>query len=394
MSIHELFSFALQYLKLGTAVGILFLLGQLFIKKFVTHTTVSWRTLFWNFIFIVYVIVLLCATLARSGYERVVKLQPFSSYIAAWNHTSASEWRNLFINILLFIPLGFLLPLLSDKWKKCWKTYICGAIIALFIECLQFVFYRGIVEFDDFLNNTLGTAIGYGFNQILCSIIDAARKRKSIRGIWLALYQIPFAAVITAYAVFFISYSQLQLGTLSCRYSELINMSGITVESQCEISSNESEDCVYIGTLLSEEDSEAFAEDYFQSLGGELDQTQNDIYENIAMYKSKSMQYILSVTYRGGGYELTDFGSEAEDESYFTARTNGLSVEKIRGLLQPYHIAIPNKAAFTELGNGEYQYAIHMTKEGDYWYDGISRNHKSEQRQHHPHKNPGSKIMP
>lgn len=166
------------------------------------------------------------------------------------------------------------------------------------------------------------------------------------------------------------------------------------MESQCEISSNESEDCVYIGTLLSEEDSEAFAEDYFQSLGSELDQTQNDIYENIAMYKSKSMQYILSVTYRGGGYELTDFGSEAEDESYFTARTNGLSVEKIRGLLQPYHIAIPNKAAFTELGNGKYQYAIHMTKEGDYWYDGISRNHKSEQRQHHPLKNPGSKIMP
>ncbi|MCM1245738.1 MAG: VanZ family protein [Roseburia sp.] len=314
---------------------------------------------------------LLCATLARDGYERIVKIQPFSSYMAAWNSASSSEWRNLFINILLFIPLGFLLPLLSAKWNKCWKTYACGALTALLIECLQFTFHRGIVEFDDFLNNTLGTVIGYGFSQIVYAIADALKNKKKICSVRLALYQIPFAVVIAGYVIFFFLYSQLQLGTLPCRYSEIVNMSQIKVESDREITANETENYVYIGTLMSEKESALFAADYFQKLGDELDETQNNYYENTAMFKSKSMQYILTVTYRGGGYELTDFGSDAEEETSFSARTSDLSAEKIKSLLQQYHVTVPNQADFAELGDGEYQFAIHMKKEGDCWYDGV-----------------------
>lgn len=38
-----------------------------------------------------------------------------SGYISAWNHWSVSELQLILFNMLMFAPLGFLLPLL---WKK------------------------------------------------------------------------------------------------------------------------------------------------------------------------------------------------------------------------------------------------------------------------------------
>ena len=110
MGLRELFYFALQYVKLGVIVGILFFIGAVLYnrKQKRAGKDVPKMKIFLGTLFVMYIAVLFCATLAREGYGRVIKLQPFSSYIAAWNSASASEWRNLIVNIFLFIPLGFL----------------------------------------------------------------------------------------------------------------------------------------------------------------------------------------------------------------------------------------------------------------------------------------------
>ena len=61
-------------------------------------------------------------------------------------------WNNIIQNILLFIPLGFLL---GGK-----RGVIAGLLLSIGIELTQYIFRLGYCELDDVLNNTIGAAIG------------------------------------------------------------------------------------------------------------------------------------------------------------------------------------------------------------------------------------------
>ena len=58
-----------------------------------------------------------------SGYESV-NLHLFSSYKDAYNSFSIGEWRNLILNILMFVPIGILMPLLFNKCKQWYITFL------------------------------------------------------------------------------------------------------------------------------------------------------------------------------------------------------------------------------------------------------------------------------
>jgi glycopeptide antibiotics resistance protein len=64
-------------------------------------------------------------------------------------------------NILLFVPFGFLLPLLWPRLNTPWRVIGLGALISLGIELAQVVM-PGIhrADVNDVLLNTLGTSLG------------------------------------------------------------------------------------------------------------------------------------------------------------------------------------------------------------------------------------------
>ena len=61
-------------------------------------------------------------------------------------------WNNIIQNILLFIPLGFLI---GGK-----RGIIAGVLLSIGIELTQYIAVLGYCELDDVLNNTVGAAIG------------------------------------------------------------------------------------------------------------------------------------------------------------------------------------------------------------------------------------------
>lgn len=64
------------------------------------------------------------------------------------------------LNILLFLPLGLLLPLLWYHFTN-WKIVaLYGFSLSLFIEISQLFTYRSS-DFDDLLANTLGAVLGF-----------------------------------------------------------------------------------------------------------------------------------------------------------------------------------------------------------------------------------------
>lgn len=73
-------------------------------------------------------------------------------------------WSDIRLNILLFVPLGFLIG--------GWKGLIFGFLLSSGIEITQYYGRLGYCEIDDVMNNTIGSGIGVGLNVVI---------RKSIR---------------------------------------------------------------------------------------------------------------------------------------------------------------------------------------------------------------------
>lgn len=72
--------------------------------------------------------------------------------------------KEIILNILLFIPMGYMLPFTWPKLVKRhhlpWKVVFIGFGVSLLTELMQLVFHLGLFEFDDIFNNTLGCIIG------------------------------------------------------------------------------------------------------------------------------------------------------------------------------------------------------------------------------------------
>lgn len=63
-------------------------------------------------------------------------------------------------NLVMLMPLGFMLPTLK---KVTWKNiFVVSFLFSVGIELTQFATGRGLMEFDDVFNNTVGAMIGYG----------------------------------------------------------------------------------------------------------------------------------------------------------------------------------------------------------------------------------------
>lgn len=84
------------------------------------------------------------------------------SYRALLAH-NAGMFSQIYLNIMLFIPLGcFAEKAFMKKKNSCIVALILGLMVTITIEFLQSFLKRGLFELDDIFNNMLGAAIGVG----------------------------------------------------------------------------------------------------------------------------------------------------------------------------------------------------------------------------------------
>lgn len=213
---------AREYFLLGVvsvSIGIIIFLIMYFLiyKKIMKGTKkLNVVKLFLWFIFLIYTVVVLGATFVNRvpmNYENI-NIHIFSSYIKVWNRFSVLELRNLIFNILMFLPFGFMLPLLFKKCEKFYITYLVGLCMTFFIEVLQLISRRGIFELDDIVNNLLGCMIGYGI--VMIFLLFSKKNSKSLKNkvLTLACYQLPFVITLISFAIIFINRGYLNINLL------------------------------------------------------------------------------------------------------------------------------------------------------------------------------------
>lgn len=188
------------------------------------------------------IIVFGITTLSRAAnYKSMINIHMFSGYINAWNKWSLSEFQLIIFNIIMFIPLGLLLPLYNDKFKRFIPTLLVSLGITLGIECIQLVTNMGIFELDDIFHNTLGGVIGFF---LISGILDCIEHKKFVLKSVLKAIAIPMTICII-FLIALTIYSTKELGNMPILPAEKQNMKGITVNLETDLSEKASSVALY-----------------------------------------------------------------------------------------------------------------------------------------------------
>ncbi len=84
--------------------------------------------------------------------------------------------RENILNVILFLPLGFLLP--AARGRRLGLGWACfwGLMVSAAIEVCQLVLRRGLFEWDDMVHNSLGCLLGCALMNVV--LINLSNRRK------------------------------------------------------------------------------------------------------------------------------------------------------------------------------------------------------------------------
>lgn len=123
-----------------------------------------------------------------AGYLAVVAVQTYFSrepgsrtgidlvLFSTWG-TTAQAHAYVIENIILFLPLGVLLPLTFPAMRSWYRTTGMGLLLSVVIEGTQLMTSRGHCQADDVMTNTLGAWIGFLIFKALWKCTQTAGSR-------------------------------------------------------------------------------------------------------------------------------------------------------------------------------------------------------------------------
>lgn len=138
---------------------VVFLSGILW--RFCIHKSIRWTfwcRLFPLFLFVVYVYCLLQLT--------VLSRKPGSfggmdwRILARWSESDAQK-AFLIMNIIMFIPLGILLPMFGKWAGHILVSWPAAIICSIGIEIIQLKYHLGFCQLDDVIANSVGFLVGF-----------------------------------------------------------------------------------------------------------------------------------------------------------------------------------------------------------------------------------------
>ncbi|MCT6915469.1 MULTISPECIES: VanZ family protein [Bacillus] len=152
---------------------IMFQIGFYFKAK----RTVSIRHFLWVYVFLFYLSLVYGVTQIAtvwdiSRYETWIRVSQIN--LTLFDTAGSTTYL---LNIVLFMPFGFLLPTIWSQFRKMKHTVCAGFFFSLAIELNQLLNNR-ITDIDDLFTNTLGAIVGYLIYRVLFKMICKREKKK------------------------------------------------------------------------------------------------------------------------------------------------------------------------------------------------------------------------
>lgn len=114
-------------------------------------------------------------TVTGIGYTSTVSFRPRISLIPFLDMLNGPI--DTMLNVVLFVPLGFFLPLLYKKYHHIKTVVLTGFLFSLSVEIVQ-MFDWGSTDINDLITNTVGACLGYFAYSLLSKALpDNLRKQ-------------------------------------------------------------------------------------------------------------------------------------------------------------------------------------------------------------------------
>ena len=143
------------------------------------------RTKLIQLLFILYIISVISVTfivretmVLRTPENRGVILQPFREFEAMMFQNHIFWFKQIFLNVILFVPFGFLLPMIHTRFRNPVLTVATGSIFSGTIELMQYITGRGLTEVDDVITNTMGAVVGVAIYKFVFTVYQYNREGK------------------------------------------------------------------------------------------------------------------------------------------------------------------------------------------------------------------------
>lgn len=106
------------------------------------------------------------------------------------------DLKNSVLNVLLFVPLGFLLPIMWPKFHSAKDTVRFGLCASGTIELLQMLTLRA-TDINDLLTNTLGTGLGWVLGILAVKKLSPSLPERDVKDLWVLIICV-FAVMVFA----------------------------------------------------------------------------------------------------------------------------------------------------------------------------------------------------
>ena len=306
-------------------------------------------------LFVFYFSIVLGATMLNRGHTEhgMAQLGLFETYIDAWYEADMVQWRNLVLNVLMFCPIGFLLPFTCSCFRDWRVTYLSGFLCTLLIEILQYVRRCGVFQTDDLLNNLFGAMIGFGAFQLVIFLKNKLLGRElHIRRTLLC--QLPLLVTIAVFFGIFVTYQWKEYGNLRMEHVQSYDMSDIHLTSEVAYTEEKSTDYVRQVKIYSREESFELAKQIFWRAGMNINPSDCSFFDDHATFYAENRAAALWIHYQGGTYEMQNYSQQWDSHNNAIALNSDATLEEIKQALSEYEITVPERAAFFCDGAGNY----------------------------------------
>ena len=365
MHLTYVFQLGKQYAVFGFVAAVLSVLLMvicfgIYCKSFRREETkLPWTKFVAGGLFVFYFSIVICATMLNRGRSEhgMAQLGLFETYINAWYEADMVQWRNLLLNVLMFCPIGFLLPFTFSFFRKWWATYLAGFGCTLLIETMQYIRKCGVFQTDDLLNNFFGAMIGFGCFQLVILIKNKLFGRNlPVRKT--LLFQIPLVVSITGFFGIFAVYQWKEYGNLKMEHVQYYDMSDIHLTSEITYTQEETIDYVRQVKTYSKGEVFALAKHIFWCAGMNINPSDCAYYDDFATFYTDNRTAAIWINYQGGTYELQNYSQQYDSHNNAIALKADATLEEIKQALAEYEITVPENATFVGDGAGSYTIRI------------------------------------
>lgn len=95
---------------------------------------------------------------SKGNYD--ICLIPLKTYLAGFIKNNPEILLQIFMNIVLYVPLGFSLPCCFKIFEKAGYVFWVSLACSSAVEGVQGIMQIGFLEIDDIINNVIGAMLG------------------------------------------------------------------------------------------------------------------------------------------------------------------------------------------------------------------------------------------